>query len=354
MEEDFDRFDEIDLSRDDVCVSITKHELRLTKNLRRYQLQMRNAGQDLAKGEMKLDKDLRKLDQALERKANAKKAEIRRISLRRQFTSTVGLGARSPRASPSPRSSRRSSVQRGGSSAATPSANSTESDEARESPQADETPSHQSDGQGEFDINKFDDARFGHLKRIYKNHQLKIEALNDTLARDKLRLNKVIEELKDQVRRLLELQDLYESKTKTTLRRGSLFVPRRRALMMNRNEADANNVNILAKRIAHLQGERADLMEKIKELGKSLLEQKEKPRRGAIVNQIWTIVQEDSPDTEELARLVSGELHHAKVKGNIDAKDLEEQMEAEASEEEDQEEPENDRGGQAMQHRLAR
>lgn len=122
--------------------------------------------------------------------------------------------------------------------------------------------------------------------------------------------------------------------------------------MMNRNEADANNVNILAKRIAHLQGERADLMEKIKELGKSLLEQKEKPRRGAIVNQIWTIVQEDSPDTEELARLVSGELHHAKVKGNIDAKDLEEQMEAEASEEEDQEEPENDRGGQAMQHRI--
>lgn len=351
MEEDFDRFDEIDLSRDDVCVSMTKHELRLTKNLRRYQLQMRNAGQDLAKGETKLDKDQRKLDQALERKANDKKAEIRRISLRRHFTASIGLGARSPRGSPSPRSSRRSSVQRGGSSAATPSAISTESDEARES-QADETPSHQSDGQGEFDINKFDDARFGHLKRIYKNHELKIEALNDTLARDNLRLNKVIEELKDQVRRLLELQALYESKTKNTLRRGSLFIPRRRALMMNRNEADANNVNILAKRIAHLQGERADLMEKIKELGKSLLEQKEKPRRGAIVNQIWTIVQEDSPDTEELARLVSGELPHAKVKGSTDTKDVEEQMEAEASEEEDQEEPENDRGGQAMQHRI--
>eukprot|EP00435_Cladocopium_sp_Y103_P039854 s956_g10.t1 len=352
MEEDFDRFDEIDHSRDDVCVSITKHELRLTKNLRRYQLQMRNAGQDLAKGEIKLDKDQRKLDLALERKANAKKAEIRRISLRRQFTSSVGLGARSPRGSPTPRSSRRSSVQRGGSSAATPSAISTESDEARDSPQA-ETPSHQSeDAQGEFDINKFDDARFGHLKRIFKNHQVKIEALNDTLARDNLRLNKVIEELKDQVRRLLELQALYESKTKNTLRRGSLFVPRRRALMMNRNEADANNVNILAKRIAHLQGEKADLMEKIKELGKLLLEQREKPRRGAIVNQIWSIVQEDSPDTEELARLVSGELHHAKVKESIDAKDLEE-MEAEASEEEDrQEEPENDRGGQAMQHRI--
>jgi hypothetical protein len=58
-------------------------------------------------------------------------------------------------------------------------------------------------------------GRFGHLKRIYKNHELKIEAttmfdmiwlashairicivppcqaLNDTLARDNLRLNKV-------------------------------------------------------------------------------------------------------------------------------------------------------------------
>eukprot|EP00434_Breviolum_minutum_P039504 symbB.v1.2.035084.t1/scaffold4648.1/size53790/3 len=360
MEEDFDAHEDIDHARDDVCVSITKHELRLTKNLRRYQLQMRNVTQDLAKGEVKPDKEQRKLDQALERKANAKRAEIRRISLRRQFTSAMSLGARvSPRGSDrgSPRSSRRSSMARGTSSAATPSAISTESEDDRRNKQADGTPSNASEDQqggDEFDIETYDDARFGHLKRIYKSHQLKIEALNDSLARDNLRLKKVIEELKDQVRRLLELQAMYESRTKSTLRRGSLFVPRRGALMLNRNQADANNVNVLAKRIAHLHSEKAELMEKIKELGKTLLQQKEKPRRGAIVNGIWNIVQEDAADVEKFAKMLSqGQLTEVQVQEKEDEKDLE-AIEPEASEEEEDEPDKNEKGTQAIQQQIGK
>eukprot|EP00913_Durusdinium_trenchii_P027614 g25900.t1 len=209
VEDIFDHRPDIDHSRDDVCESITKHELRLTKSLRRYQLQMRNTGEDecLAK----------------EHRASSLKGS-RRPSMR----------------APSNLSSSAVSVV------------STESDETRErkAQSVHDTPAGE-----EFDIESYDDDS------------------------DEIRLNRVIEDLKDQVRRLTELQALYEAKTKKTLRRGSLFIPKRRALV--KDEAD-DSAAALAQRITALQLERAQLIEKIRELGKALLQEKKKPHRGSL------------------------------------------------------------------------
>lgn len=359
VEDIFDHRPDIDHSRDDVCESITKHELRLTKSLRRYQLQMRNTGEDLARGEMKERKDAkekerqRKLDLALERKASAKRAEIRRISLRRQFTTASSTLRSSPRSSPrhSQIGSRRPSMRAPSNlSSSAVSVVSTESDETRErkAQSVHDTPAGE-----EFDIESYDDDRFGHLKRIYKNHLVKIEALNDTLASDEIRLNRVIEDLKDQVRPLTELQALYEAKTKKTLRRGSLFIPKRRALV--KDEAD-DSAAALAQRITALQLERAQLIEKIRELGKALLQEKKKPHRGAIVNQIWSIVQEPSADAERYAQLMTGAPEEAEAEAP-----LMEEMENTLSESEEElpVEPENEietekeKGRRALQDRIA-
>eukprot|EP00439_Symbiodinium_sp_Y106_P051728 s743_g6.t3 len=287
--------EQADDDRDNVCLELTEHELRLTEGLRNYQTQMRATLEEfstLATSES-MNKTNRRLDLALQRKANEKQAQIRRISIRRQLT--MGAGGASPRLSRSAsrRSSRTSQPSRSASrvTSRAPSTEASDDSNGAASSNAqqveDQSPRFSNasvntddDLKGEFDIDTFDDARFGHLKRIFLNHKAKIQDLTGEMKTTDRSLEKVIMELKEQVKRLIELQGLFESKTKNQLRRGSLFIPRRRALVLNQEEAEANNSDVLANRIVVLQSEREELMKQIKELGKAL--GPANPRRGAI------------------------------------------------------------------------
>ncbi|CAJ1382211.1 unnamed protein product [Effrenium voratum] len=363
VEEDCEKAD-IDQVRDDVCTSLTNHELRLTKSLRSYQLQMQTAARDFTSGangdsspRSPADEKKRKLDRALERKTNAKQAEIRRISMRRQFSSNFPPHSRSQQGSR--RSSRLSLVS--AISAAPSAQESSQSQRSSRETQGDASPLSNSMASfgdelaegGEFDINNYDDGRFGHLKRIYLSHETKIQALREDLDQDSLQLEKVIEELREQVKRLIELQALYEMKTKSSLRRGSLFIPRRRALMLNQGEADANSVTVLAKRIVNLQKERASLLDSIKELGKSMMQ--DKPRRGAIMNKMWEAVKAST--AEGSFDVAHGDEYMRMLDEGADRKEIEEKMRQNGVEDpselleklEANEEEEEVKGGKLMQ-----
>ncbi|CAE7257015.1 unnamed protein product [Symbiodinium sp. CCMP2592] len=306
-EMDSGKDEQADDDRDNVCLELTEHELRLTEGLRNYQTQMRATLEEfstLATSES-MNKTNRRLDLALQRKANEKQAQIRRISIRRQLT--MGAGGASPRLSRSAsrRSSRTSQPSRSASrvTSRAPSAEASDDSNGAASSNAqqveDQSPRFSNasvntddDLKGEFDIDTFDDARFGHLKRIFLNHKSKIQDLTGEMKTTDRSLEKVIMELKEQVKRLIELQGLFESKTKNQLRRGSLFIPRRRALVLNQEEAEANNSDVLANRIVVLQSEREELMKQIKELGKALVPAN--PRRGAI-----------APDAAEIMEAVT-------------------------------------------------
>eukprot|EP00931_Biecheleriopsis_adriatica_P056018 TRINITY_DN33204_c0_g2_i1.p1 TRINITY_DN33204_c0_g2~~TRINITY_DN33204_c0_g2_i1.p1 ORF type:complete len:2537 (-),score=532.90 TRINITY_DN33204_c0_g2_i1:162-7772(-) len=288
-----------DDEKEATLMDLSEHELRLTGQLRSFYTELSNVAEDFLHGSKAIEPEKvpaarfalkSKLDKALAQKAVTQERAMRKAQLKRVMSSKYTSGnssdssrqpgvqdtsegeAQTPLSSTTPTFEADASRQRRGLSLL---AKDLVPDASRAVKAAAAAEKEEVGDPDEFDINKYDDARYGHLKRIYMKHDDKIKELNSEIRKASAGLQEVHEDFKQKM----------ESHAKTTKAQAeaALAIPeshtqspeavtpelQRRTLTGDNSISSKvvpdSNIAVLLKRKALYEQEKASLQQKVQD-----------------------------------------------------------------------------------------
>eukprot|EP00930_Biecheleria_cincta_P052979 TRINITY_DN3828_c0_g3_i1.p1 TRINITY_DN3828_c0_g3~~TRINITY_DN3828_c0_g3_i1.p1 ORF type:complete len:2624 (-),score=561.08 TRINITY_DN3828_c0_g3_i1:435-8306(-) len=236
------------LDQDAHPLSLSGYELLITRKLRDFSEDLSTVARDVTKDDKNKKRgdsrarDKVKLDRALARKALDQERVIRKAENRKEFmsklTQSIDMDSKlqqEPESDPSepaspmvPPTQRRQSVevsfeqmvdtmkrltepsgtakQLGGVAKQPSEAEKRREEEEEEEEEEVKEAAITEDADDNFDINKLDDHRYGHLKRIYLKHEQRLEELNEQFVTQSEKLEKVQASLETTMSRLIEVQ----------------------------------------------------------------------------------------------------------------------------------------------------